>query len=42
MLCDKAFTIGSDTQYNRHQRRLASVVHKFFDKKAGDTTPAGA
>ena len=32
-LRDKAFNIAKDPKYDRYQRRLASVVYKFFDKK---------
>ena len=31
---DKAFNIAKNTNYNRHQRGLASMVYKFFDKKS--------
>ena len=31
---DKAFKIASDLKYDRYQRRLASMVYKFFDKKS--------
>ena len=30
---DKAFKIASDQKYDEYQRRLASMVYKFFDKK---------
>ena len=30
----KAFTIASDPKYDGYQRRLASMVYKFFDKKS--------
>ena len=30
----KAFKIASDPKYDGYQRRLASVVYKFFDKKS--------
>ena len=33
-LRDKAFEIGSDPQYDGYQKGLASIVHKFFDKKS--------
>ena len=33
MLKDKAFKIASDPKYDGYQRRLASMVYKFFDKK---------
>ena len=32
---DKAFEIAMDPKYDGYQRRLASMVHKFFDKKSG-------
>ena len=31
---DKAFEIASDPKYDGYQRRLASIVFKFFDKKS--------
>ena len=34
VLRNKAFKIGSDPKYNGYQRGLASMVYKFFDKKA--------
>ena len=34
VLRDKAFKIGSDPKYDGHQRGLASMVYKFFDKKS--------
>ena len=30
---DKAFNIANDPKYYGCQRRLASIVYKFFDKK---------
>ena len=33
VLIDKAFNIAKNPKYDRYQRRLASMVHKFFDKK---------
>ena len=33
MLRDKAFNIAKNPKYDGHQRRLASMVHTFFDKK---------
>ena len=33
-LKDKAFKIASDPKYDGYQRGLASIVHKFFDKKS--------
>ena len=32
VLKDKAFRIASDSNYDGYQRRLASMVYKFFDK----------
>ena len=32
VLKDKAFKIESDPKYDGYQRRLASMVYKFFDK----------
>ena len=34
VLKDKAFRIASDPNYDGYQRGLASMVHKFFDKKS--------
>ena len=31
---DKAFNIAKNPKYDGYQRRLASMVYKFFDKKA--------
>ena len=40
---DKAFKIAIDPKYDGYQRGLASMVHKFFDKKSSgsgvDTEP---
>ena len=33
-LSDKAFNIAKNLKYDGYQRGLASVVYKFFDKKA--------
>ena len=33
-LRDKAFEIASNPKYDGYQRRLASMVFKFFDKKS--------
>ena len=33
LLRDKVFKIVSDQKYDGYQRGLASMVHKFFDKK---------
>ena len=34
ILKDKAFNIVKDPKYDEHQRGLASMVYKFFDKKS--------
>ena len=34
VLKDKAFKIASDPKYDGYQRRLTSMVYKFFDKKS--------
>ena len=33
VLRDKAYDIASNSEYDRYQRGLASMVYKFFDKK---------
>ena len=33
MLHDKAFNIAKNPKYDVYQRRIASVVYKFFNKK---------
>ena len=33
-LRDKAFNIAKNPKYDGYQRRLASIVYKFFDKKS--------
>ena len=33
VLYDKALNIAKDPKYDGYERRLASVVYKFFDKK---------
>ena len=33
ILCNKAFNIAKNPKYDGHQRGLASMVYKFFDKK---------
>ena len=33
-LIDKAFAIANNPKYDGYQRGLASMVHKFFDKKS--------
>ena len=43
VLKDKAFNIAKDPKYDGYQRRLASIVSKYFDKKtagSGVTTLA--
>ena len=37
-LCDKAFNIAKIPKYDGCQRGLASMVHKFFDKKNSGRT----
>ena len=34
VLRDKEFNIAKYPKYDRYQRRLASMVHKYFDKKS--------
>ena len=34
VLRDKPFNIGKNPKHDGYQRRLASVVYKFFDKKS--------
>ena len=34
VLRDKAFKTAYSPEYDRHQRELATMVHKFFDKKS--------
>ena len=34
MLHDKSFNIAKNPKYDEYQRKLASMVHKFFDKKS--------
>ena len=34
VLRDEAFKIAIDPKYDGYQRGLASMVHKFFDKKS--------
>ena len=33
ILRDKAFSIAKNLKYHRHQRGLALMVYRFFDKK---------
>ena len=35
---DKAFSIAKNPKYDGYQRVLASVVHKFFEKKISGGT----
>ena len=37
---DKAFKIASDSKYDGFQRRIASMVYKFFDKKSSESDVA--
>ena len=34
VLRDKAFKVASDPKHDSYQRKLASMVYKFFDKKS--------
>ena len=34
VLHDKAFNVAKNSNYDRYQCRLASVVYKYFDKKS--------
>ena len=34
LLRDKAFNVAKNPEYDEYQRGLASMVHKFFDKKS--------
>ena len=34
ILRDKVFNIAKNPKYDRHQRGLASMVYKFFDKRS--------
>ena len=40
VLRNKAFNIAKNTKYDGYQRGLASVVHKFFDKKSAGSDVA--
>ena len=45
ILRDEAFNIAKNTKYDGYQRGLASMVHKFFDKKSAslaDKSTAGS
>ena len=37
VLRDKAFKIAIDPKYDGYQRRLASLIYKFFDKKSSES-----
>ena len=37
VLRDKAFNIAKNPKYDGYQRRFASMVYKFFDKKSKDS-----
>ena len=37
----RAFEIASNPKYDRHQKRLASTVYKFFDKKSASLAGSG-
>ena len=37
-LTDKTFNIAKDPKYDEYQRRLASMVYKFFDKKTAGSS----
>ena len=37
VLRDKAFNVAKDPKYDGYQKGLASIVHKFFDKKSKGT-----
>ena len=38
ILRDKAFNIDKDPKHDRYQRRFASIVYKFFDKKSAGSS----
>ena len=38
LLRDKAFNIAKNAKYDEYQRRLASMVYKFLDKKSASLT----
>ena len=42
VLKDRTYEIASDPKYNDHQRGLASMVYKFFDKKTSGSGASGA
>ena len=37
MLCDRVFNIAKSPKYDGYQHGLASMVYKFFDRKASAT-----
>ena len=41
VLRDKAFNVAKNSKYDGYQRRLASMVYKFFDKNSGSLTDRG-
>ena len=41
-LRDKAFKIASDPIYDGYQKGLASMIHKFFDKKSSESGAAAS
>ena len=34
VLCDKAFNIAKNPKYDGYQKRFASMVYKYFDKRS--------
>ena len=38
VLCDKAFNIAKNPEYDDNQRGLASMVYTFFDKKSSGSS----
>ena len=40
VLRDKAFNIAKSPEYDEYQKGLASMVYKFFDKKASGSSVA--
>ena len=40
VLKDRAYEITLNPKYDKYQRRLASMVYKFFDRKIGSGTKA--
>ena len=37
LLSDKAFNNAKDSEYDKYQRRLDSMIYKFFDKKTASS-----